>query len=87
MEVLNVEFYPSDKIYASVFDFAEKDSYSPQFESMGYESSVFIEGLGSEFINICLICMTTITSLVLTKLAISKYQSKSCRKRGVKLHQ
>jgi hypothetical protein len=40
---------------------------------MGYESGVLKEGLGSDFINLSIICISILVSTVLTKVAVCKF--------------
>ena len=75
MHFLKREIYP-EEIFDILFNFKDRDAYDQYFEYVGYEKTVFIPGLGSEFINICLLILGVIVTTLATKISVCMYRKK-----------
>ena len=77
--------YPSDEIFALIFEFTEKDSPIEHFETLGYEGANFVSMTGSLLINICISVFLSIFLRVAEYLAKKLYRWKYPRYIGSRI--
>jgi hypothetical protein len=58
-QIVQMDMYPTDKIYEYVFDLTESESPIEQFEDLGYEGADFLNLTGSLLINILMAILVT----------------------------
>jgi hypothetical protein len=77
--------YPTDEIFALLFDFTEKDSPIEHFETLGYEGANFVDMSGSLLINIGISVSLTIFLRIAEFICKKCYQYKFAREYGSRI--